>query len=254
MITVDFNFILDKSNIGIGNNMFQYCICRIIAEKNGYNFHIKNDSSFTEIKIFFPDLDLGVQDGEIKYHYSDTEMQIFNEEIFNIPDFTKIIGYFQSEKYFLGYEHKIKSWFKLEMDEKTKNILELYRKDQYCYVHFRGGDYKNNSNLLPKIYYDLAMQEMAKEKDIKFLVITDDLDLAKLYFPSTEIISNDTLTDFKCLYFSKYSIISNSSFSWWTSWLSDKEKSVAPSKWLNYNKDGEIWHPFDIKTKKFIYV
>jgi hypothetical protein len=36
------------------------------------------------------------------------------------------------------------------------------------------------------------------------------------------------MVDFKILYFSKYTIITNSSFSWWASWLSnDKEIVIA---------------------------
>jgi len=46
------------------------------------------------------DIDLGVNDGEIKHVFNDNYEQIFNPDIFKVEDFTLLNGYFQSEKYF----------------------------------------------------------------------------------------------------------------------------------------------------------
>jgi hypothetical protein len=62
------------------------------------------------------------------------------------------------------------------------------------------------------------------------------------------------MVDFKILYFSKYTIITNSSFSW-ASWLSnDKEIVVLSNNWFNYNRPQFGFSPVDIKTKKFEYI
>jgi hypothetical protein len=41
--------------------------------------------------------------------------------------------------------------------------------------------------------------------------------------------------DFKAMQTCKYHIIANSSFSWWTAWLSERADKVviAPQKWFN---------------------
>jgi len=257
-----------EANLGgrLGNQMFQYSVARIIAEKNGYNFFVpdpKNppypypDDPSHHISNFFPDIELGKNDGDIKrYHIENTSIQKFDPSIFDLLDYTKICGFWQSEKYLLGYEDKIKNWFKVEMDSDTKKMIKKFDINEYCYIHMRGGDYKDHGHwLLTEEYYSNAMSKIKEiKKDIKFLIITDDVESSKDIFPDIEIISNEMMVDFKMLYYSKYCIISNSTFSWWASWLSNKEISVAPNYWLNHNKPELGFYPIDIKSEKFIYV
>ena len=69
-----------EANLGgrLGNQMFQYSVARIIAEKNGYNFFVpdpKNppypypDDPSHHISNFFPDIELGKNDGDIKIYH-----------------------------------------------------------------------------------------------------------------------------------------------------------------------------------------
>ena len=252
MITTNLNIVYYESNIGLGNHMFQYSLCRIIAEKNGYNFYIPNGKY---LERSFPGIYLGNKDGEIQNYFNESPSQLYDENIFNIKDFTNINGYFQTEKYFKGNEDNVKSWFRIDIDKDTKSILEVYDVNKYCYIHIRGGDYKQSTNVLPKSYYDKSIN-LIKEKysNLEFLIITDDVELANSYYPNIKSISNDIMVDFKLMYNSKYCILSNSTFSWWSSWLTEKEISIAPNNWLNYNNPELGFHPIDIKTDKFLYV
>jgi hypothetical protein len=255
MITVGFNKVYEETNIALGNHMFQYSICRIVASKNNFNFHIPYVGN---LKKCFPEIDLGICDGTIKHHYNDSQSQIFDQSIFNVKDFTNLLGFFQTEKYFIGYEDDIKSWFKIEMDNETKNILEKYPIDEYCYIHIRGGDNKINGQdwLVPKEFYTQSMSLVNQDKNLSFVIITDDIEFSKSYFPEIDIISNSVIIDFKILYYAKYSIISASTFSWWARWLGDDENiTISPNKWLNCNKkDTNDFYPIDIKTDKFIWI
>lgn len=252
MITVNFNPLTDNKNIALGNHMFQYAVCRIIADKKSCNFYIPHS---TYISQCFENLDLGKKDGEIIHSYKENTEQIYDPDIFHVSDFTNLVGFFQTEKYLLGYEDKVKKWFFPKLDDKTKDILNKYPTSEYCYIHLRGGDYTTNGLVLPNEYFLRAVQRVKEMKsDISFVVITDDINLSKLYFPEFEVVSNDVITDFKCLYFSEFSIISNSSFSWWSSWLTDKKIVIAPNNWLYYNRPNQGFHPKDIKTEKFIFI
>lgn len=263
MITVNFNKVFVENNVALGNHMFQYAIARLVAHKNGFNFHIPDGKYISKC---FPKIDLGLSDGNTIYQLiEDTMVQSYNPEIFTVPDFTFLSGYFQTEKYYDGYEDIVKSWFEVEMDTTTEKILNKYDVDNYCYIHIRGGDNKfgNNNWLIPKEYYIDAMIKIKELKnDISFVIVTDDPDLSKQYFPEIDVIEYDNssdditklISDFKSLYYSKYSIISASTLSWWAAWLSDKIITVAPNNWLNYNKPGSGFYPSDIKSKKFIYV
>lgn len=261
MITVNYE---EKKN-HFGNHLFQYSVCRLIAEKNNYKFHIKYPNHLLDC---FPDLYLGDFDGQIKYEYSENvKEQKYNPDLFKISDFTNLSGYFQSPKYFESSEEIVKSWFQIKFDDEVDKVLSKYSPDDYCFIHLRGTDYKNLNWTLPLDYYKSAMKEIQNLKsEISFVVVTDDPELSKKLFPNTEILTEkihqhgtfgiDGVRDFKSLYFSKYSIISASTFSWWAAWLSldDKKCVIAPSNWLNYNKPELGFYPNDIKTNNFLYL
>jgi len=317
MITVGMNTVTQENNTALGNHMFQYSLCRIIAEKKGYNFYIPNGESYTfeakvkfknndlydlkgkvdiplnfgnindiinnkmsnlentlsyeilrinkdsdlmkpgdYLKRCFPNIDLGIKDGDSCYQASDSSDQSYNPNLFNIPDFTTLYGFFQTEKYFNGNEDKVRSWFKVNDDINIDDIINKYPIDNHCFIHIRGNDYKlSESWFLPKRYYLDAMDKIRSIKnDISFVIVTDDIISSKELFPELDIISNDVITDFKILYSSKYCIASSSSFSWWATWLSDKIISIAPNNWLNHNTPENGFFPKDIKTNKFIYL
>jgi hypothetical protein len=90
--------------------------------------------------------------------------------------------------------------------------------------------------------------------DIKFLIVTDDIDESKKLFPDIDCVSHDMITDFSILLNSRYLIITNSTFSWWAAWLKNKDIVVSPNNWLNYNKPELGFFPVDIKTESFIYL
>lgn len=250
MISISFNTVFEETNVALGNHLFQYCICRIIATKNNYNFFIPYTG---KLPSFFPNLNFGVEDGQIKNNFiEDMNNQTFNKSLFEIDDFTHLNGFFQSEKYFEGYESEIKKWFDIEPISSID--------DNLCIIQIRGGDNRISPIaqqlkwVLPKNYY---LDGIKKIKELNqsaiFKIITDDPELSSLYFPDIEIITNNTIDDFKILISAKYSIISASTFAWWGRWLSDNF-TVAPNNWLNYNNPHLGYYPQDIKSKKFTYI
>lgn len=255
------NMIQCRLNGRMGNQMFQYAICRSIAEKNGYNFFIPgighpDVSPSTEghhILNFFPDINMGIEDGVIRNRYiEDHTVQRFDERLLSVPDFTHINGFFQTEKY--HDRDKVRTWFNVEIDNITKSILDKY--NNHCFIHLRGTDYKNHTHwFLSKDYYQNAMDKaLSINPNISFVIITDDIQISKEMFPDIDCIINDMMVDFRLIYFSKYSIISNSTFSWWASWLGNKDFVIAPDNWLNHNKPDLGFYPVDIKTNGFIYI
>jgi hypothetical protein len=250
----------------LGNHMFQYAICRIIADRNNFNFKIaaigEDNPPYAEdtnhhIFTYFPELERGIVDGSIKHIYHEDWSQSYNPSIFNIPDYTKLYGYFQTEKYFVGFEDSIKNWFKVNKDQTTLELLKKYPIDEYCYVHFRCYVFgEGQTHISLKFYLDAYEKIKQVNTNIKLLIITEDINFTKNIFKDIdcEIISNDMMIDYKLLYFSKYCIISPSTFSWWAAWLTDKEITIAPQFWINYDSPEKGWYPSEIKTKKFTYV
>ena len=242
----------------LGNQLFQYAVCKSVALKNGYEYHIPRDFlGRSQLRL---NCDLGV-DNKVVTNVFYQKSEDIHHEIFNISDNTLISGFFQSDFYFKDIEGIIKNDFKLEYDQKSEDILKKYDVDDYCYIHLRGGDYKEIDWVLPKEYYDHAKNNILEnKKDIKFLFVTDDIEYCKSIYPNEEYISNDEFTDFYILSKCKYMIMSNSSFSWWTAFLNEKyEMIVGPKRWFNYNmleRFGDVNKtiPESIELEKIIYI
>jgi hypothetical protein len=254
MLTVTMNQVTQVNDIGLGNHMFQYAICRLIAEKRGLNFYTPYDQS---LRSCFPNLKIGIADGPIQYQFTEDYVQTYNPNIFTLPDFTHIHGYFQTEKYFEGSEEQVKSYFELEVTEDVKYYLDKYPPDNFCYLHIRASGNKNGEAkyLLPNEYYNRGMEKIREiNSDLSFVIVTDDYEFSKQNFPDIDVISSSVSTDFRLIYYSKYSIISNSTFAWWAAWLGEKVITIAPENWLNFKFPEQGYFPIDVKSKKFTYI
>ena len=234
----------------LGNNLYQYALLRILAETKNFKFNV-NKGSFHPIRIY-PDLYLGEStEDNISYQNFNEGVNKYNPEVFNINDNTCINGYWQSEKYFKGYENIIKNdWYNLNYDMQNK-----------CVIHFRYQDDYITKNHTPNLsYFKNAINIVNKHKsNIEFIVVTDNTHKAKEYFPDFVIKKQSEKLDFKEIYEAKYKIISNSTFSWWASWLT-LEKSdliIAPNRWMNNRYSvlkQDTFYPYDIETEGFTYI
>lgn len=153
----------------------------------------------------------------------------------------KLIGYFQSEKYFKDNRKKILELF--EMDENTFNyILGKYGNvlgEETCSIHVRRGDYLNLQNHHPTLSIDYYIESIKIIGESKhFLIFSDDIEWCK---NNLDFIPNKTFVtenlDYQDLYLMsmcKNNIIANSSFSWWGAWLNNFEskKVIVPKKWF----------------------
>ena len=236
----------------LGNQLFQYSICRVMAERLGCEYSIPPEWLGKEIFK----CDLGGNPYTKSSTVFDEGVNAFNSDIFNIGNDTHLFGFWQSEKYFMGYENKIRSWLKLDVPSTP------YIQKEYCTIHFRAQDgYLRENFVLPVSYFERC-KEYVRDKvgpHIRFVVVTDNPQLSKKYFPNDIIINNDMKTDLAILTHSTYKIISNSSFSWWAAWLGlpNSQLVVAPKRWMNYNNtitQEDSFYPHDIVTSNFHYI
>ena len=270
------------SGQGFGNQLWVYSVTRCAAIRSNYKFAIINIGNFKG-KAF---INLGF-DKEIteKRNSPSTkipngftsvyrEKQIFDQECFYDispfdekiafpPDGTLLEGPMQSENYILEYKQQISEWFKVVGPEFDG-----------CVINLRGGEYKNNSDLfLGKTYYENAVEKILEfDPKCKFLVVTDDPNLANSFFPAIPVKSSGGVrilfrkiylspqseligNDFSWLQNSRYLILSNSSFSWWGAWTNTKaEIVIAPKYWARHNISVGHWSQGDSLTRGWLWL
>ena len=192
----------------------------------------------------------------------------YSELNFNPNDSLEFHGYFQSSKNFLGYDNDVRNLF-LPTAEFINKINKLYQDvhENSISVHIRLGDYRNIQNILPIIdrsYIDYCINDIGKYD--KLFIFSNEKDWVRnnLNYPNSIVVDN--LTNYEEMWLMsmcKHNIISNSTFSWWASFLNKNisKKVYAPSVWFgpagftNYQSIYEpYWNVVDVEYNNGILI
>jgi hypothetical protein len=268
----------------LGNHMWQYAVCRTIAEKLGYEWGINPNPSHDyfngQSQMTFMNVDFGKQVEGIIHEYhekwktikhvDDVNVTTLNESLYHIEDNTILLGdngakggIYQSENYIIDRKEDIKKWFEIKSEYKNNyykilSDMGVTLDDNLCVINFRGGEYRNIPNvLLRREYWKDAINHMLDiNKNMKFLLITDDIQCANNFMPfPIQAIHVDVGFDFYVVNQAKWLIISNSTFGWWAAWLNEKAKKIiAPKYWARHNVSNGYWSTGDAYTRCFTYM
>lgn len=235
---------------GLGNQLHRYVATRVLALDKGYEFSMVAPELFKGKD--FMNLDMGramgthygsqvpyvIEEGtgrvvhKFAYHdWIEWDKHCYDPDINFVEDNTIIDGNFEDERYFEHKMHLIREWL-------ATDFMEI--PDDVCVIGFRGGEYYTVPELgLPKEYYDRAILEMKKiVPNIKFEVHTDDIDLAKQFFPDFSII-RDIKLNWNTMRWARFAIIANSSFYVLPRLMRHDEHwnpiTIAPRYWNRYN-------------------
>lgn len=161
----------------------------------------------------------------------------------------KLVGYFQSHKYFCDKEKYIFKLLKLtNMQKMLKNIYG-YDFDSVS-VHFRIGDYQfypEKHPILPLEYYKKALKRINNKNVLYFCQEEDDslvelqVSVLKKEFPEFVFVKvPHTISDWEQIILMsccKDNIIANSTFSWWGAYLNQTPGTVCcPTKWFEIDQ------------------
>lgn len=163
-------------------------------------------------------------------------------------------GYFNSERYFLPIEDKIRADFQLCVPFVGANqeMLEQISSTNAVSLHVRRGDYVNASKtyaLCSLDYYQAAVEHiLSNVENPHFFIFSDDLpwvvECLKLDCNFTLVDINDYKTGFNDLVLMshcQHHIIANSTFSWWAAWLNPSPSKIviAPKVWFATGKKSD---------------
>lgn len=229
----------------LGNQMFQYAATKGIAAKRNQDFMIPPRQSFGSrypAKSFLDDcFDLNCKRGISNFTTINETNFCYDESIIGHPnEDIDILGYFQTEKYFIDIEDQIKFDFKFKneiLEYCQKFFIEQDINDGCISLHIRRGDYVTNPNhpVQTEEYYKQSLDLMPSELPV--IVFSDDSNWCmenKLFDDDRFMVSQDNLPgiDMCLMTLCDHHIIANSSFSWWGSWLSQSKKTIAPKNWF----------------------
>lgn len=262
-------------NAGLGNRLFQIAFIYAYAKRNnktefGYYESFENPHSSTNYhQLVFPfiqRIELG-QDFNIISEQQHECLSYVTKP--NLPGPVLFTGYFQCEKYFKEYRKDLIQLFQFPP-------VPFQQKQPSMFIHVRRGDYVNNVNhdVNLFLYYHNALQEFKTKFGLSFrvYVISDDINycmkykLFQSYHSDVEYVQKlnelETVSLMKSC--SLGGICSNSSFSWWGSYLNESNDKMVifPSQWFanqfyqSFPKDiyFEGSYVMDIKTFEIIKV
>jgi len=279
---------------GLGNQMFQYALGRHLAYK--YQTELKLDIHYLLDRrprehMIFRDYDLPIfniheniatkeEIAAFTGRYMSRRKKLifrlkklvnepkikneitphFDSKILDAGPSSYLVGFWQSEKYFIDIEGLIRSdfTFKSNLNPKCKELAQQIESVNAVCLNIRRADYVTNplsSKFLGFIGIDYIHRavEIISEKVERpvFFVFSDDISWCKenihLSYPST-IVSHEYAGDkfgyyLQLMILCKHFIIPNSTFAWWAAWLNSNPNKIviAPKNWVRessrYNKD-----------------
>lgn len=173
-------------------------------------------------------------------------------------------GYFQGEPYFQHCINRIREQYRVRAElpsgENEKGWLRLIRSTNSVCVHIRVGDYKKAKNkrfdVCTREYFQRGIKYLSENVSCPhFFVFTNDPDAVRsqyLYPDAVYIEGQEDYQDMRLMLACKHFLISNSTFSWWTSFLAESPGKIVivPRKWRQ-NQEAE---PALMSSKNIEYI
>lgn len=200
---------------------------RLDWTKNPLIFRIMRKLIF-DVILKFPFIHQITQKNQESRIYMDTEILESGKIYF-------IDGYWECHAYFDDVRNELIEQFvpNYDLDKTVKDFFEQIDANSVA-VHVRKGDFQHFNRLIDDDYYSRAANLMKmRHKSAKFYILTEDDDIAekwekeyqaeRIFFHTKTRYLDEWYTMTKC----KYHIIANSTYSWWSSFLSNNfEKEV----------------------------
>ena len=220
---------------GLGNQMFQLAFATALQHR-GYRVQLNKDSlvegTHREYSLgVFGDFLFGDPTGTVIAEKS----MPFNEAYLKPEDPSTMFGYWQTEKYFKGIEHKLSRGFSFRRppSERVSDLISLVRTTNSAFVHVRRGDYVGLQSFhgMPTMdYYNAAI---ARTGASNILIFSDDPEWCKKNFGYHVIEGTSKYEDMQIMSACRHAVIANSSFSWWAAWFQCSGGTVvAPKQWF----------------------
>lgn len=264
---------------GLGNQMFQYAAGRSLAVRHGTVLKLDRsylqgdqkgstkrqyllDKMMISAEIALPS-EIPLIDGRasfadlvrnrcqqlLKRQCSTVLSELGNRissDFFRTPDYTYLMGYWQSPRYFEDIADIIRADFMCStaLQGKDEAIASVIKDVDSVSLHIRRGDYllQTAHGVCSLGYYEKCVDTIAGILQCPhFFIFSDDAEWVRQHlfipFPHTLVDHNPAgaaAEDLRLMSLCKHNIIANSSFSWWGAWLNSNsgKRVFAPARWF----------------------
>jgi hypothetical protein len=250
---------------GLGNQLFTYVSTKSLAHDLNMEHCIFNSQNFgaprwNQNGIYF--LNISVKESHVSENkfqlYLEKEQRLYfdnnkhdmklgcdvrgydKELKHKIKPYTLIEGLLQHEDYFIHNKKRIFKWLEVKKEFETSEFCS----DDICIINFRGGEYVGQKELFIGLDYYKNSIEIMKQinSSMEFVVITDDVYNAKLFFKKIPCYHFDIAKDYISIKNAKYLILSNSSFPFFAVFTNEVLKFlIAPKYWARFNVSNGYW-------------
>lgn len=269
---------------GFGNQLFQYAMAKKIAKKSKNSLLL--DLSWFNSKISYAtkrnfdlkflnlslDTTIRFKDRTKLLFYNNSllkkipfkrKLRILNDNdqiCFEDLDNVYLEGYWHSYKYFDDVKDELFKDFALKYNININSDFrnQILSEDNSVSIHIRRTDYVNNPfyTQCSMQYFQNAMNLIAEKiENPVFFIFSDDLDYVKknlminntAYFAINDNSEISTIEDFFNMQSCKHHIISNSTFSWWASWLNPNPYKIVviPKHWYTNPEENSSGYYLD---------
>jgi len=202
----------------MGNHLFVYCFCRILAEEIGLRLFADSIPGFPGTQQFV--------DGDVIH----APVRVIDG--CEVVDFEKLIserkkericvrGYVQRAEYYVSRRDRIREWLALDDPEVRPGDNDLV-------IAVRLGDFVRMGWVLDFSYYRGIL---ARHRFDNIWITSDEFDhpyLKRFRRYGVKYCKGDPLTHFKFIKAARQIVLCGSTFSWWASFLSDAHRIFFP--------------------------
>jgi hypothetical protein len=204
----------------LGNRMFQYCLGRILAEELGFVLQAEDLPGFPNTAQ------------KIEGLLFQDPVQILAEQPIDLdavradrsPRRIILEGWFQRYEYYRPWRRKIQQWLTIDPAVRRPDFKP------HVVVHVRRTDYVQQGWALPFSYYDQAIETLLPHGGDIWIVTDDSRDpfFRKFADRRPKFFRGTPLEAMLFMSCSSQLVMSQSTFSWWPTFLGEVERVVCP--------------------------
>src|SRR3954447_2509553 len=158
-----------------------------------------------------------------------------------LTDQTRYTGFFQSERWFAGYDDEVRSLFELRSDQQQAVDRAREPLGRYACVHVRRGDYATfrGGSILPASFFEHCVARLPDVDEL--LLLSDDVPGARAAVPAlreARVVDGSDVTAFGLMIHATAIVASASSFAWWGAWCNKVPDAeiLVPRHWLGWQE------------------